>query len=741
MNFKIITILFYLLVGALFAKEITGVVVDYNDTTKEAKFKGAKADYTINLDGSSKEAMELRALLSKPSAKNEPVKYDIPTSLISSEERVPFGVRSDCSEIGLSIDRLDDIALESNNLLDFLQKIPDGTLQGFTFITNTRSLQRGEGDHLVDEKNPRILRGSIDGKITISYVCHPKQDKHNTVEVIYFDDKQDKFKTLSYDFNSRNGVGVGAAGKGKRVHHSPQSCVSCHSTTPKNGQSGSEHLKLNWPEYFFWGDCDEKRGITFYGMSDDNMGRTAYRNRFYSFPGCNRNLDRAAHERLKNSFKDIQAKSKTDPCLQTLPWAQLPQGERKGIEQAWTDQDYSHYPYADSAQKRSRDGTGVPGGRDPFNYSLRTNARMTDAYGHLTGVRNYRLLKDNPNYDKFKIVLAMESLRTCLTDADRQRIGALLGLKNIANSASNARDPNSFPLFKSFAKEVVGFEENDFTMHPPEDLSSNPRAGTGVYNTVIFSDTGSDHGIHDITLGHVLDDVASSLGDPQLIKDKDNLLVDGIANHFGSRFSCFDELGRGVSRDVDSGEFQNNSNSACAILKRKLDEELAKLNEEPALASARPTVQPDCSTSKLRIDNLEVNPMTEAEVSQVKSGQQLAQRCNRCHTGDQELGFIPQDPKNANEVEVVRLTQFSSSDDFWGKVTGHLKGDISPRMPFGCNGGDCFNSSQQRDLLAYLSSITDERYFRYVNPVERKDCTVNGPTIEAPSRPDLRGVQ
>ncbi|MAZ47488.1 MAG: hypothetical protein CME65_02930 [Halobacteriovoraceae bacterium] len=441
--------------------------------------------------------------------------FNIPSNAIVSSERIPFGTRGDCNELPITCDDLTDIVRaggEDMQLLDFLRAIPGGTLEGFTFITNTRSLQRGEGSHLVDEENPRVIRQSIDGKVTISFVCHPEQDKHNSVEIICFNDETESFETLSYNFS--NPVGEG---EGRRIEENPQSCISCHGTSDKNGVegSGAQHIKLNWPEYFFWGDCNPERGITMYGMSDDNMCSGNFRARLgdrssgpsYSFDGCSRAADRATHEGLIADFSRFRQQAQTNECLGTLPWATLPEEgqERVGLELAWTNEDYSNYPYACRAQKQvTNDPTNIPDNPKSDrigNYSLRTNARMTDTYGHLTARRNARLFRDNPRYDQFKYYLAMEGLRDCLTPQERQEFADRMGITVDPSPSSTRLAPQRFPLARAYGEQVVGFGTNDWTMHPPAHLSSNPRASTDVYNTVIFSDSNTDHSILDVTLG------------------------------------------------------------------------------------------------------------------------------------------------------------------------------------------------------------------------------------------------
>ncbi len=185
----------------------------------------------------------------------------------------PLGVRPDCSEKKGSVSLLEDLARkpEINDINSFLTSIPEGMFQTFTLVTNSRSAQRGEGDEIVSEEWPRVLRTTADGKITFSYTCNPKSVTHNTVEVMYFDDKTKKTKTVSINLNSKDPQ--------KRVHHDDKKCLACHGTVLPDGSTGAKYI---WPEYFQWGGCDGKDTINLYGSNDDNMNASDFRAPFMS---------------------------------------------------------------------------------------------------------------------------------------------------------------------------------------------------------------------------------------------------------------------------------------------------------------------------------------------------------------------------------------------------------------------------------------------------------------------------
>lgn len=653
---------------------------------------------------------ELEALLNGPQERIQ--NFSVPPSQIAYSRRVPFGTRGDCSELPYSVDEVLETVRngpENMTLVDFLQSIPDGSMESFTLITNTRSLQRGEGDHLVNEEWPRVLRSTMDGKLTISFVCHPDQEKHNSVEIIYFDDDTGQFETLSLDFNKPRGETTGGTSN-TRIHHSPQSCVACHGTSDKNGQPGSEHIKLNWPEYFFWGDCDPRRDITMYGMVDDNMDPDEFRYRGGTGAqlGCNMQRDQAAHRELVADFVKFQEKAQTDPCLGTLPWAEMPDEDepRVGIERSWTNEDYQYYPYAARSMKTSEEtSTRSPDRKeDIFNYSLRTNLRFTDTYGHLTALRNLNIFRENPNYEFFRYYLAAEALGpTCVNDELREEYAERLGVE-VSPRHSSRTNALTYPLMVAFGEDVIGMQPEEWGMHVPADLTQNPRQGSRDYNTAIPADNGEDFGIHDIMMGELVKDIGQT--DEEVQAALEPMLTNGVEYHFGERFSCIDDLGQGISRKRNyyDDEFQEESEELCNILKARI----AALEASGAVTRQLVAEESnDCDQPEPAIDFQEIvrNLMQESQ----QRGRSVASRCVGCHSGSSEIGFISNNIE-PDSVEIARLNQYARDAAFWDKVQGHLRGELEPRMPFGCDGESCLSQNEQADLIAYLRFLTSSEF-------------------------------
>lgn len=169
------------------AEEIQGVVESVDTTTNVAKIRTATADIFVNIYNTS---AEVQNSLRAPEARTTIRTFDIPTAAIGN--RTPVTTRANCSELPVSVNQLEGLANNSSYMVEFLQKLPKGSLPSFTFVTNSLSLQKGEdkgnGRGMVNRMWPRVLRGTTDGKLTMSFVCDPENPTYGTVEIIHFDD-------------------------------------------------------------------------------------------------------------------------------------------------------------------------------------------------------------------------------------------------------------------------------------------------------------------------------------------------------------------------------------------------------------------------------------------------------------------------------------------------------------------------------------------------------------------------
>ena len=193
-----------------------GKVVDASG--ENISFITADADLTLL---ASKLPLETLATLKNASGKKERVTVFIPPSAIGSTN--PVSVRADCTELPIKYEELVSRANDpkTTNSLDFLKSLPQGTMQTFTFVHDSKSLQK-EG---VDKLWPRVIRLSADAKLMFSYTCNPSAKTYNTVEVIRFDESTASYRFTEFDFR----LGFFK----KKVKEDPASCLSCHSPDKK----------------------------------------------------------------------------------------------------------------------------------------------------------------------------------------------------------------------------------------------------------------------------------------------------------------------------------------------------------------------------------------------------------------------------------------------------------------------------------------------------------------------------
>lgn len=260
---------------------LTGRVISASDET--ATIQTEKAEITINLKMVSKDtAIAIRAALGSAKPFTTPV-----FSVWAVAKRGYFDrAHADCTETPISHESLVETAkaAPAEDMISFLRKIPRDTLQSFTLVYESNSLQKLG----VTKQWPRVIRFSKDSKLILSYTCNPESPNYGTVEMIRFDDKQKHYKFSELDFRSRP----------VRFTDQPKSCNSCHSAPPP----AKPDPRPNWQSYSTW------KGV--YGMIDDRM-----------------------YER--EDFEKFRAMQKDNPCYSSLPWLEKPKPGRE-----W-------YPYSD----------------------------------------------------------------------------------------------------------------------------------------------------------------------------------------------------------------------------------------------------------------------------------------------------------------------------------------------------------------------------------------------------------
>ena len=178
-------------------------------------------------------------------------------------------------------------------------------------VTNTKSLHHGAGDGYGNPMSPRVLRSSIDGKITISFVCDPKNPTYGKVETVYFDDKEKEFHTVEWSFG----------GKGDPVPRSREISLRRYQLRELSRRQHCERQDFTQTQLArgpFLGDCQRDRGITFYGMSDDNMDPAFFRKRAPTSAlkqpqGCDEDKDPPGLSRIYDDSKRFERSRKMIP--------------------------------------------------------------------------------------------------------------------------------------------------------------------------------------------------------------------------------------------------------------------------------------------------------------------------------------------------------------------------------------------------------------------------------------------
>jgi hypothetical protein len=244
--------------GTLLVTGAVDTVFSGKESPNVVFFNTANVTYRINTEKISNQ--DLRKKLTEENAKNKINSFQVPAVAIEGKNENLTGVRPDCSELPLDYESLKQIAkrdYSGNNkqdvFLDFLKSIPDGSMQSFTLIYSTQSIQNGKEPHHVRPEFPRVLRSNKDGSISMTYVCDPKSDKYGQVELLYTEDgfiksAQFDFRTDKENFESN----LRKEYSSNRVTENIPQCLNCHSTgATVNGWS---LLKYNWQEYHVWAD-------------------------------------------------------------------------------------------------------------------------------------------------------------------------------------------------------------------------------------------------------------------------------------------------------------------------------------------------------------------------------------------------------------------------------------------------------------------------------------------------------
>lgn len=670
--------------------ETSGFVDSFNKKTFGAstiKIRTPQKNIELNFDKLDKETQKR---LTDPGAKNNKQTIKYSKAAVIKESNPPMGLRNDCSEMPVGMNEIEDIAKNSTDMVDFLKKIPEGSLQGFTFVTNSLSLHRGQkdanGEGQVSPLWPRVLRTSMDGKTTVSFVCDPKNPSYGKVEIISFDDKEKAFKTTEIDFGHPTGAKIAPA---DRVHKNPESCVSCHAGSEVNGLAG---LKPNWPEYYQWSDCKSDRNIQMYGGNDDNMEEGQYRkNGQYSRQdNCSNEDFRRSTEKEQKDYLKFREKQKNNACFNSLPWPDQNKDEGPVEAQNWT---HKYYPYMASSLKIGSDPSNPKNEEGILNISMRTNLRLTFTYSYLLGQKIAADLKKNPNYNAVKYALAMEQANCDISPAFYKQMKDLLSPKDTGPDRELINTNN--PWMKAFA-DKTGLKGSDWSMEFNDKYKNK-----SDYNSAIPGNK-SNLKIADVVGGEILKEISQS--NPVFTNASNEMLTKGAQKAFGSKYSCIDELGGGIDKSSPSKKFGNGK--LCELLSIESEKALRNYKEAQVVCENCNKIDTP-KVSKDLTESLEVI-VSKLSAEQIARGKKLVEadskgKCVTCHSASvdmlpKDFRFIPSE-HDKNKTESVAIIR-ARKDEIAKKIENRLI--LNKTMPPIEND---LTDQDRQDVKAYLLSI------------------------------------
>ena len=608
-----------------------------------------------------------------------------------------LGINPTCGEKSISVSDLDEIAQKSNNQQDFLDSIPKDSMQSFTFVTSSQSLHRGSGEGMVSDLWPRVLRFSTDGKIVISYVCHPKNHTYGSIETIFFNDEKGEFETVSYDFRETQ---TNDPIKPEKIKYNQSSCKGCH--TYQNQINGKLSLKPNMSQYRIWGDCKKGQGVTLYGAQDDFMMDGAFENyRPIGLDGvnpnnCNSDDDLKFYSDRKSRYEQFKELQKNNPCFSSLPWGReipkVPNKKYRKLSQSEKiDLHYFTYPYRNRTDEAN---TG-------YVLDVRPNLRLTKTLSLLNARRVFHLLKNSKNYNAIKYALGLE-VSGCEIDKNvyqflSEKIGEIKqgnrGLPEtedyedkINGDFINWKPRDLFPITASYA-QYLGFKPGDWTLLFNGEKNDQFEAAVDL--------NGNQAYIHDVVAGLLYDDIVIKNG----ISNK--LLYWGSTDkYFHGDYQCIDKINpelyypRLYKERVRFGD-----HNTCRLLEDKLIQNLGSFITK--------SYSDNKSFHKIEVDK-------EVDIYSVDRGKDLVNdltkgKCISCHSPDfknpkmhlpQNLMFMPMEGGANNSSALSLLRTKNKTGAFYMKVHEKLE---NREMPLGS--ANDLTEEDRVDILNYIESL------------------------------------
>ena len=596
---------------------------------------------------------------------------------------VPKGAM--CDEKKTSIEDLDKLVRSPGikSQQDFLDRIPEGVMTNYTFVTNSQSLHRGSGDHKVSSEWPRVIRSSIDGKITMSYICDPNNPAFGKVETLYTDEKTNEVKSVEWDFSKQMKSSMAAS----RVHDNPISCVGCHAGSTIKGKP---YLKHNWAEYFFWGDCQRDRGITVYGMSDDRMNPSNFEPRFShqnNSEDCTDSADRKAYQDSINDYKKFRQAQNNNPCFTSLPGFKIP-------EDHLGNSDWLAFPYRNDT-RRGRAFAGGP------------NNILTKAYAPILAKRNVQMMKQGKeNYRLFKYYLAMDGAG-CLTDQERQKVVDLL--KKQMGQDPDADTDTEYKYFQgsilyAFAKGQ-GLHDKDWTMEFHVD--DNPRYNVGVSS------------IPSIMEGEILEDLTrENPAVKKALADSGRQMYKyyGFAKNLQCLYKPLKQIGPPVDQDDDPQPPADENSPPAApkpdALCRTLRSENSKQLKAALKAAEKCAVSAVMDQAK-KIIEVAQQSREALDKAAIDRGRELVSehgkgKCVTCHSAGADSGlppdyrFVPDEKASADQLKESQAVLHARMQEGFLKTIDNRLIKTKTMPPFDTD----LNDRDRGDIKAYLQSLS-----------------------------------
>jgi len=625
-------------------------VTKINKAENKIQLRNAKSDYEIDLNKLDKSELdELKKSLGPPTKR---IPFSIDDKAISKKTDVPLGLRNDCSELPVDYSELLDWSKsgEVKNQADFLAKIPPGTLQTFTLVYSSKSVQSDK----VTQDFPRVLRMSQDGKIQMSYVCDPTSKNYGTIEITAFDEKTKSWTYTEVDFRKKK--------KGKdRIKENDKKCLECHAA---DGKTNPKPI---------WGGYPEWPGV--YGGHDDSFrkpGRDSARKEVERLRGKNgditfeNNIDEG---KAYKKFLDEKVRGENpNPCYASLPWPDMSidgdrevdnplykrrdrgkkvsglvedlRGDKVNPEKIKLKNLYQNYPFSY--------------GRKTKDYNLRPGLKFTEVNSHRLAQNLSKRISSQKNYNRLKYLYVIEGLGGCgktdqeltdmfkkmdprfemrnepITATNRKRFDPRTNSTRSSGRRLRRKRPVSKRLYYATTQNDLNTKDvlhkGDWTLNQfNEDQSKvSPKYSTGIHesddkeNKTLFD---GNLPIAALVQGNILKDLA---------KEDDafaglDTTSRGESSMFGKRegedtnkpddFACIDDLGGEILLSKDQQK----------ILCYKLLQKQAELEEDPATKAEIAVVQAWCDA------NLENAQPISKQVKKMASEGIFLSNCRGCH--------------------------------------------------------------------------------------------------------------